>query len=179
MSNPQTKDKDAKDKKVRVFALAKELNLETKTLLDYAKELGFAEIKNQLSGLAPEQAEALKERVKKGPRPGTPRAPAPIPAKPVIPPVAKDSKIQTIPKAKPAAPRPAPEELAEFRGEEQARRLQVRRRVGRRRLVGRATGQPLVVKLSRPDEAVVQSVVLHLDRLAEVGEVFDQPRDLA
>ncbi len=118
MSNPQTKEKDAKDKKVRVFALAKELNLETKTLLDFAKELGFAEIKNQLSGLAPEQAEALKERVKKGPKlPVTaPGAAAPIPAKPVIPAIAKD-KIQTLPKpklvAKPAvaeaAPVPSPE----------------------------------------------------------------------
>ena len=38
LSNPQTKD--AKEKKVRVFNLAKELNVESKLLLDYCKELG-------------------------------------------------------------------------------------------------------------------------------------------
>jgi translation initiation factor IF-2 len=107
LSNPQTKEKEAKDKKVRVFNLAKELNLESKVLLDYCKELGFTEIKNQLNGLEPEQVDALKERVKKGPRPGSPSAPvAPIPAKPVIPSAASlATKVQTLPKAKPA-PRP-------------------------------------------------------------------------
>ena len=55
MSNPQTKEKDTKEKKVRVFDLAKELNLESKVLLDYCKELGFTGVSNQLSGLAPEQ----------------------------------------------------------------------------------------------------------------------------
>ncbi|MFO0821730.1 MAG: translation initiation factor IF-2 N-terminal domain-containing protein [Gemmataceae bacterium] len=108
MSNPQTKEKPEKDKKVRVFALAKELNVETKTLLEFAKELGFAEIKNQLSGLAPEQADALKARAKSGPKApaaktSAPGVPSP-PAKPVIP-VAKDNRIQTLPKAKPT-PKP-------------------------------------------------------------------------
>jgi translation initiation factor IF-2 len=108
LSNPQIKEKETKDKKVRVFNLAKELNLESKVLLDYCKELGFTEIKNQLNGLEPEQVDALKERVKKGPRPGTPAAPAaPVPAKPVIPPAASlATKVQTLPKAKPAL-RPA------------------------------------------------------------------------
>ena len=90
-----------------MFNLAKELNLESKVLLDYCKELGFAEITNQLNGLEPEQVDALKERVKKGPRPGTlPRRAAPTPAKPVIPSAAKlATKVQTLPKAKPV-PRP-------------------------------------------------------------------------
>src|SRR5258707_6005246 len=87
LSNPQTKD--AKEKKVRVFNLAKELNVESKLLLDYCKELGFAGITNQLNGLEPDQAEALKERVKKGPKPGATHAPVPgSPPKSVIPPTA-------------------------------------------------------------------------------------------
>ncbi|QEG32407.1 Translation initiation factor IF-2 [Gemmata obscuriglobus] len=110
MSNPTSKD--TKDKKVRVFNLAKELNVESKVLLDYCKELGFADIKNQLNGLEPEQADALKERVKKGPKSGPAPAPAPnAPPKNVIPPLAKP--IPAIPKplpkpaVKPAEP-PAP-----------------------------------------------------------------------
>src|SRR3954471_16232542 len=86
LSNPQTKD--AKEKKVRVFNLAKELNVESKLLLDYCKELGFAAITNQLNGLDPDQAEALKERVKRGPKHGSSvtHAPAPgQPAKSIIP----------------------------------------------------------------------------------------------
>src|SRR4051794_2107106 len=110
LSNPQTKDIKEKDKKLRVFALAKELNLESKDLLAYCKELGFAGITNQLHGLEPDQFAPLKERVKKGPRPGA-SAPAPPPVhggppKSVFPPAAKlDKPIQTLPKApvKPAA----------------------------------------------------------------------------
>ena len=56
--------------KVRVYLLAKEVNVDTKQLLDYCKELGFAQVKNQLSGLEAEQVDALKERIKKGPRSG-------------------------------------------------------------------------------------------------------------
>jgi translation initiation factor IF-2 len=105
--NPSTKEKD---KKVRLFELAKELNLASKDLVACAQELGFAGIKNQLNTLEPEQVDALKERVKKGPKPGTP-APPPGPSKPVIPPAAKlpDHRVQTLPKAppRPAAARPA------------------------------------------------------------------------
>ena len=64
MSNPPTKEKD---KKVRVFELAKELTLGSKDLVALAKELGFAGVTNQLSGLTPDQADALKVRAKKGP----------------------------------------------------------------------------------------------------------------
>jgi translation initiation factor IF-2 len=118
LSNPQTKD--SKEKKVRVFNLAKELNVESKLLLDFCKELGFAGITNQLNGLEPDQADALKERVKKGPKPGA-SAPLPapgLPPKPVIPPAANLAKpIQTLPKAppkpvvkpaEPITPAPAP-----------------------------------------------------------------------
>ncbi|WP_439625754.1 translation initiation factor IF-2 [Gemmata sp.] len=103
MSNPQTKEKPEKDKKVRVFALAKELNVDSKVLVDLCKELGFAGITSQLNGLEAAQAEALRGRVKKGPKAAAPSTAATTaaPAKPVIPPVAKDNRIQTLPKAKP------------------------------------------------------------------------------
>lgn len=114
--------KDIKEKKIRVFNLAKELNLESKDLLAYCKELGFV-VHNQLHGLDPEQAEALKERAKKGPKPGASPRPAPnpgAPPKPIIPPAKLNKPIQTLPKAAPTpaatpvaqlspiAPKPAP-----------------------------------------------------------------------
>ena len=104
MSNPQTKEKD---KKVRVFELAKELALGSKDLVSLAKDLGFAGVTNQLSGLTNEQVDALKDRAKKGPKPGA--APA-APVKQVIPPAAKlDSTIKTLPKTvKPTPARHAP-----------------------------------------------------------------------
>jgi translation initiation factor IF-2 len=106
LSNPQTRektDKPSKDKKVRVFALAKELNLESKVLVDLCKELGFTGITSQLNVLEPEQTEALKERVKKGPKSTVAAStPAPVPTKPVIPPT-KPDKIINLPKAKPSA----------------------------------------------------------------------------
>src|SRR5271168_3679630 len=95
LSNQTSKDtKDTKEKKVRVFNLARELNVENKLLLDFCKELGFAEITNQLSGLLPEQAEALKERLKRAPKFGAPHTHAPTPSvgappKSIIPPAAK------------------------------------------------------------------------------------------
>ncbi|HXD84898.1 MAG TPA: translation initiation factor IF-2 [Urbifossiella sp.] len=99
MSNPQTKEKD---KKVRVFELAKELALGSKDLVSMAKDLGFAGVTNQLSGLTNDQVDALKDRAKKGPKPGA----APAPIRQAIPPAAKlDSSIKTLPKGvKPAAP---------------------------------------------------------------------------
>src|SRR6202035_1807860 len=93
--------------KLRVFALAKELNLESKDLLAYCKELGYAGITNQLHGLEPEQVDALKERVKKGgPKHGHSQAYTPVvsgtPPKSIIPPATKlDKPIQTLPKAQP------------------------------------------------------------------------------
>ncbi|QEL14543.1 translation initiation factor IF-2 [Limnoglobus roseus] len=118
MSNTPTKE--PKEKQIRVFELAKELNLESKQLLDYCKELGFAEVKNQLKGLSGDQVDALKDRSKKGPRASSPTA-APLPTvKATMPPPGKiESKIQHLPKAKvPAKPAevtpPAPEPVAEL-----------------------------------------------------------------
>ncbi|MBO0697552.1 MAG: translation initiation factor IF-2 N-terminal domain-containing protein, partial [Zavarzinella sp.] len=70
-------------KKVRVFELAKTLGLDTKAVLDYARDLGY-DVKNQLSSLEPDQADAVKQRITKGGRPGPATAvaaprPAPLP----------------------------------------------------------------------------------------------------
>ena len=56
----------AQDKGKRVYQLAKELKVESKELLDYCKELGY-DIKNQLSALTGEQADAVVARAKAGP----------------------------------------------------------------------------------------------------------------
>ena len=50
--------------KVRVYALARELNIESKDLLDMCKKAGF-DVKNQLSSLEPEQRDAVVEMIKK------------------------------------------------------------------------------------------------------------------
>src|SRR5580658_3769107 len=102
LSNPQTKEKPEKDKKVRVFALAKELNLESKVLVDICKELGFPGVTSQLNGLEPDQVDTLKERIKKGLKPA-PSAPAsglaPTPQKTIIPPPSQlVTKVQTLQK---------------------------------------------------------------------------------
>ena len=99
----QTKEPKEKDKKVRVFELAKDLDLASKDLVAIAQELGYAGIKNQLNTLEPEQVDALKDRVKKGPK-GSALA---APARPVIPAKVPAAKVQTLPKAvaKAAPPR--------------------------------------------------------------------------
>jgi translation initiation factor IF-2 len=90
---------------MRIYQLAKTLNVESKDLLDYCKELGY-DIKNQLSSLDHDQTEALTQRVKQG---NKVVAAAAAPVAPVIPTVTS-SRVQTIPRvAKPAAARPAPE----------------------------------------------------------------------
>ena len=60
--------------KIRVYALARELKIDLKDVLQYCKELGF-EVKNQLSSLDPEQCEQLKLRIQRGNR-SAPSAPA-------------------------------------------------------------------------------------------------------
>jgi hypothetical protein len=51
--------------KVRVYILARELNMETTDLLRLCKQAGF-DVKNQLSSLDPDQQVKLEEMVKKG-----------------------------------------------------------------------------------------------------------------
>src|SRR5439155_24210841 len=85
---------------MRIYQLAKTLNVESKDLLDYCKELGY-DIKNQLSSLDPDQTDALIQRVKQGNKVAAPAGPV----APVIP-TNLSTKLQTI-RAKPAAARPA------------------------------------------------------------------------
>src|SRR5438270_3743239 len=67
--------------RVRVYALARELNVESKDLLDLCKQAGF-EVKNQLSNLETDQVALLKDLIKRGPK-TAPAAPAPTkPASP-------------------------------------------------------------------------------------------------
>ena len=54
------------NEKVRVYQLARELNVDTKILLDLCKQAGF-DVKNQLSNLETEQRDALLQMVKRGP----------------------------------------------------------------------------------------------------------------
>ncbi len=111
MSNSTSKEpKEPKQAKIRVFALAKELRIETKELLEFCKDLGYSSVSNQLSGLDVEQVDALKARLKGGSiKPAAGAAPV-VPAKPAsLPPAKVSDKIQASPKAKPkAADTPAP-----------------------------------------------------------------------
>jgi len=101
-----SKTTETAQEKVRVYILAKELKLETKDLLAICQELGFAGIKNQLSGLEADQVGALKKRVKDGPKQAAPTRPtAPVPAA-GGPPKSLDSRVRTLPPAKPKAPAP-------------------------------------------------------------------------
>ena len=95
--------KDSKEK-VRVFALARTLGVDSKTLIDLSRNLGF-DVKSQLASLEPEQVEALKQRLARGAKPATPE-PAKATAAPIPP---KDKKIvNLIGKPKPE-PRVEPE----------------------------------------------------------------------
>ncbi len=91
--------------KVRVYALAREMNIESKDLLDMCRQLGF-DVKNQLSNLEPEHVQAIEELVKKGGSVAVAAAPA---LKTAPRSVAIDNKVRTItpPKAAPQA-RPTP-----------------------------------------------------------------------
>jgi translation initiation factor IF-2 len=64
--------------KVRVYILARELNLESKDLIDLCAKLGL-DVKNQLSNLEPNQVEQIVTAVKRGPA-SAPPAPAPRPS---------------------------------------------------------------------------------------------------
>lgn len=106
--------------KVRVYALARELDVDTKHLLDLCKQAGY-DVKNQLSGLEHEQVAHLKEMIKRG----AAKAPAqPAQAKPVTPVLTPEARVvrnltparpkreaeaprTAIPAVTPTSPRPA------------------------------------------------------------------------
>jgi translation initiation factor IF-2 len=96
------------NEKVRVYQLARELNLDTKILLDMCKQAGF-DVKNQLSNLEPEQRDALVEIVKRGAQAAKPAAP-PKPVTPVVSPDQRAVPNLARPRreAEPARGQPAP-----------------------------------------------------------------------
>src|SRR5689334_5163482 len=85
------------------------LNIESKALLDICQELGY-DVKNQLSGLDPDQREAIEQRVKRGHGGGT--ATLVAPAKPVAPPVLEkkikvlDQRVRPPQQGRPISPAP-------------------------------------------------------------------------
>lgn len=112
--------------KVRVYALARELNVESKDLLDLCQKSGL-DVKNQLSSLDPEQRDMIEALVKKGgltasaPPAPKPITPAPLPdvqktirnldtrpmRREVEPP-----RVATPPKPETTAPPPPPSQQA-------------------------------------------------------------------
>ncbi len=81
--------------KVRVYELARELNMQSKDLLDMCRAAGI-DIKNQLSSIEPEQAQAIEQLVKKGSRAG-----GPVSAGTQALPTDIDRKIRVLPPARP------------------------------------------------------------------------------
>jgi translation initiation factor IF-2 len=73
--------------KVRVYILARELDIDTADLLRLCKQAGY-DVKNQLSNLDPDQQTKLEEMVKKGSK----SAPSTAPAKPVTKVIAPDER---------------------------------------------------------------------------------------
>ncbi|MFO0808084.1 MAG: translation initiation factor IF-2 [Gemmataceae bacterium] len=82
----------ADNKGMRVYQLAKTLEVETKELIDFCRELGFDGIKNQLNQLSAEQCDAVTRRVKEGPKiaPAPAVAPGPLPT-------SISTKVQSLP----------------------------------------------------------------------------------
>ncbi len=116
--------------KVRVYVLARELNVDTKDLLDLCKQAGL-DVKNQLSSLDPDQRDMVEDMVKRGGKPA-PASTSPKPtATAVLPDVNKtirnlDSRARKEPEAapvhktevveespEPPTPEPAPPEEKE------------------------------------------------------------------
>jgi translation initiation factor IF-2 len=106
--------------KVRVYQLARELNVDTKILLDLCKQSGF-DVKNQLSNLEPEQRDALEQMIKRGAHQAAPKAAtAKAPVTPVLAPEQRavpnlgrprtpHDPARAQPPAAPAKTPPAPE----------------------------------------------------------------------
>src|SRR5262249_55418070 len=95
--------------KVRVYVLARELDIDSKDLLNICRQVGF-DVKNQLSSLDPEQRDAVVQLVRQGG--GVAVAPAPKSAAPVIPtvsspvPVLHSPRVRREPSSSSLTPRP-------------------------------------------------------------------------
>jgi translation initiation factor IF-2 len=96
---------------VRIYALAKELKLDSKELVDICTKAGFPGKGSALASLTEEEAEKVKQFIKGGSTKGKPSLAAPpTPQRPAEPP--RTAKMPVIVTPKPAAPRakPAPPE---------------------------------------------------------------------
>ena len=74
-----------KKEKVRIFALARELGMETKDLLVLCQQNGL-DVKNQLSTIEPEVRDQILQLVKRGASKAHAPAQPAMPAAPVVPP---------------------------------------------------------------------------------------------
>src|SRR6266853_4532884 len=70
--------------KIRIYALARELNVDTKDLIDMCRQAGI-DVKNQLSSLDPDQRDAIVKLLKGGGGTATAVAASARPAAPIIP----------------------------------------------------------------------------------------------
>ena len=73
---PDTSKSGDKGGKTRLYALAAEMKLDTKVVLDLCQELGFSQITSTLKSLEPDQVTSIKSRVKNGPAKPAPMAAA-------------------------------------------------------------------------------------------------------
>jgi translation initiation factor IF-2 len=107
--------------KVRIFELAKELNMSSKDLIALFERLGL-EAKNQLSVVEPKVADLLRAQLKSAAKPAAKPAPAARPAAPAVapapapvvaaaPPPAAPAVVAAVPEV-PAAPAPVAEPVA-------------------------------------------------------------------
>src|SRR5262245_19285854 len=106
--------------KVRVYALARELNVESKDLLDLCRQAGL-DVKNQLSSLDPDQRDMVERLVKQGGGTAVAVAPPPKPSStipssvstrvPVLPTRPTRREPEAPPPQRPAAPAPAAAEV--------------------------------------------------------------------
>src|SRR5262245_7057487 len=78
--------------KVRIYALARELNMESKDLLDLCRQAGI-DVKNQLSSLEPEQRDAVEQMARRGSKGGVAVAPPPPKPVSVLPNLSKDVPV--------------------------------------------------------------------------------------
>jgi translation initiation factor IF-2 len=89
---------------VRIYALAKELKLDSKELVDICTKAGFPGKGSALASLTEEEAEKVKQFIKGGSTKGKPSAAAPpMPQRPVEP--VRTAKMPVIVTPKPAPPR--------------------------------------------------------------------------
>lgn len=96
--------------KIRVYALARELNMESKDLLDICRDANIS-VRNQLSNLEPEQRDLIIEMVRRGGSVATQTAPPPSPSRDLPPPPSRMRNLSSSPRRK--SEEPAKEEATQ------------------------------------------------------------------